>query len=100
MWISSSLCPEEDYLMELKGLNKSVMNKYVSSEIHRVLKVRAVWSMKICFNNLIQAELEIDEYESMEDLFSEAFDKIEDARMGVDRMQHARVSLLIPPCRE
>ena len=29
---------------------------------------------------LIQAELEIDESESIEDLFSEAFDKLEDAR--------------------
>ena len=49
---------------------------------------------------LIQAELGIDENESIEDLFSEAFGKLEDARERVDPMQSAGVSLLTPPCRE
>ena len=49
---------------------------------------------------LFEAEFEKDEIESMEELFSEAFDKIEDARNRVDKMQKAGVSLLTLPCRE
>ena len=47
-----------------------------------------------------EAELENDEVESMEELFSEAFDKIEDAGNRVDKMQRGGVSLPAPPCRE
>ena len=49
---------------------------------------------------LFQAEFENDQVESMEELFSEAFNKIEDARNRVDKMQKAGVSVLTPPCRE
>ena len=42
---------------------------------------------EVSLDALIQAELENeDEYESMEDLFSEALDKLEDTRNRVDRL--------------
>ena len=50
---------------------------------------------------LIEAELgNEDEYESMEYLFSEAIDKLEDARNRADRLQRVGVSLFTPHGRE
>ena len=45
-------------------------------------------------------ELLISGSESMEDLFSEALANVEEAMKSVDRMHHAGVSPLTPPCWE
>ena len=84
--------------MVSKGLDKPVMIENVFSEIRRVLKSNMVDEESL--DAIIQAELGIDENESIEDLFHEAFGSIEDARERVDRLQRAGVSLLTPPCRE
>ena len=43
-------------------------------------------------------ETELEESESMEDLFSEALANVEEAMKRVDRMHHAGVSTLTPSC--
>ena len=43
-------------------------------------------------------ETELEESESMEDLFSKALANVEEAMKRVDRMHQAGVSPLTPPC--
>ena len=64
-------------------------------------KVREVMVDEESLDALFQVELnEIEDCESMEDLFSKAFDKMEESNKSLDCMQHAGVSLLTPLCRE
>ena len=49
---------------------------------------------------LLDAELDGDEDESIESLFNEAFESMEDARRRTDRMQRAGVSPSTPFGRE
>ena len=74
-----------------------VMYKY-SFEVHREQKVFNM--VEESLDALFQAEFEDDESLSMEELFSEALEKVEDARRRVDKMQKAGVSLFTPPCKK
>ena len=51
---------------------------------------------RMSLEDLFDAELEADEEQSIESLFNEAFENVEEALRGTDRMQRAGVSPLTP----